>query len=184
MKSRPTDPRRLDVEALARDGGALEGEWPLAQLERLADCAHADTPPAAGDRVHWRCRGELRAMRGGEPQVWLHLEAQTALALVCQRCLGPVPTDLRGERSFHFVAGEDAAAALDADAEDDVLALTRALDLLELVEDELLLSLPLVPRHEVCPQPLTTSVADPGAEAVPEHPFAALAALKRQGPPN
>jgi uncharacterized protein len=35
-----------------------------------------------------------------------------------------------------------------------VLALEPALDLKELVEDELLLALPLVPRHEVCPEPL------------------------------
>lgn len=184
MKSRPRDPHRLDVEAAARDGDELQGEWPLAELERLAACAHAEAPPGAGDRVRWHCRGEWRTVRGGAPQVWLHLRAQTALALVCQRCLGPVPTELHGERSFLFVPGEEAAAALDADAEDDVLALTRALDLQELVEDELLLSMPLVPRHEVCPQPLTSSVADPGADAVPEHPFAALAALKRQGPPN
>ena len=78
--------------------------------------------------------------------------------------------------------GEDAAAQLDADSEDDVLALTRALDLHELIEDELLLTLPLVPRHEVCPQPLPmVANADPpsGDEAERPNPFAALQALKR-----
>ena len=61
---------------------------------------------------------------------------------------------LHAERRIFFVDGEDAAAALDAESEDDVLALTPALDLAELVEDELLLALPLVPRHEQCPEPL------------------------------
>ena len=45
-----------------------------------------------------------------------------------------------------FVRGEDAAAELDAESDFDVLTLTRSLDLRELVEDELLLALPLVPR--------------------------------------
>jgi uncharacterized protein len=67
-----------------------------------------------------------------------------------------------------------------------VLALTRHLDALELVEDELLLSLPLVPRHEVCPQPLPVTTAElpedeDGDEERP-NPFAALAALKGRGP--
>lgn len=184
MKSRPFDPRRLDVEAFARDGATSEGEWPLASLERLAACAHADVPPAATDGIRWRCRGERRAVRGGPPQVWLHVEASAGLALVCQRCLAPVRYEVDAQRSFLFVPNEDAAAALDADCEDDVLALTRALDLQELVEDELLLSLPLVPRHEACPEPLAASTADPGADEPPAHPFAALAALKRKGEPN
>ncbi len=59
-----------------------------------------------------------------------------------------------------FVAGgEEAAAALDAESDDDVLALESSLDLHALVEDELLLALPLVPRHDECPEPLP--VRDP-----------------------
>ena len=126
---------------------------------------------------------ESRPVRGGPPQTWLHLHAQASLALVCQRCLGPVETPLMAQRSFLFVAGEETAAQLDADSEDDVLALTRSLDLQELVEDELLLALPLVPRHELCPQPLPMEHGDAPDEERP-NPFAALAALKRGGPPN
>jgi hypothetical protein len=84
-----------------------------------------------------------------------------------------------------FVAGEDAAAALDAESEDDVLALTPALDLRQLIEDELLLALPIVPRHDHCPEPLPRAFADPqGAASPAENPFAALAALKRDPRPN
>jgi len=183
MKSRPADPRRLDVEAFAKDAGELEGEWPLASLDRLAGSAHPDAKPAESDLAHWHARGESRPVRGGAPQTWLHLRADARLALVCQRCLAPVEAQVHAERSFQFVSGEDAAAQLDADSEDDVLALTRSLDLRELVEDELLLALPLVPRHEVCPQPLPMAhgAAEEEARA---NPFAALAALKRSGPPN
>ena len=92
---------------------------------------------------------------------------------------------LEAERRIYFVEGEDAAAALDAENEDDVLALTPTLDLQALVEDELLLALPLVPRHEVCPEPLPRALVedDPAREAA-DHPFAALAALKQGSRPN
>ncbi|MDQ2927379.1 MAG: YceD family protein, partial [Pseudomonadota bacterium] len=78
-----------------------------------------------------------------------------------------------------FVEGEDAAAALDAESEDDVLALAPAIDLQSLIEDELLLALPLIPRHDVCPEPLVQAVGGDVKPSPEEHPFAALAALKR-----
>ena len=184
MAAREFDPFRLDVEAFAKEGASLEGRWPLAQLDRLAESALSDpesgVDPLAGREVAWRVRGELRPLRGGDSQIWLHVNAQIELPLECQRCLKPVPVAVETERSFLFVRGEDAAAQLDADSEDDVLALSRALDLRELIEDELLLALPLVPRHDVCQSPLPMSAADEGAagDELP-HPFAGLAALKR-----
>jgi uncharacterized protein len=88
---------------------------------------------------------------------------------------------LEVDRSLRFVADEASAAELDAEVEEDVLALTHTLDLKTLVEDELLLVLPVVPRHETCPEPLPV----PGAETAGEpearqNPFAALQALKRE----
>lgn len=184
MAVREFDPFRLDVEAFAKEGATLAGRWPLAQLDRLAESALAEpdsgVDAAAGREATWQVRGELRALRGGDSQIWLHLNAHTELPLECQRCLKPVVTAVDTERSFLFVRGEDAAAQLDADSEDDVLALTRALDLRELIEDELLLALPLVPRHDVCLSPLPVSAADGDvAEEAPPHPFAGLAVLKR-----
>jgi uncharacterized protein len=184
MRTRPVDPRRLDVEAFAKEGGELAGEWPLKSLDRLADAAHPDAKPGEGDVAAWQAEGEGRPVRGGAPQVWLHLRAQARLSLVCQRCLAPVETALDTRRSLLFVPGEDAAAQLDADSEDDVLALTRALDLRDLVEDELLLALPLVPRHEVCPEPLSLAQDEAAPQEEQPNPFAALAALKRGGAPN
>jgi uncharacterized protein len=181
MSARARDPSRLDVEPFAKEGGELQGQWPLRQLRRLAETAHAEARPVESDVVAWQVRGELRPVRGAASQPWLHLSAQTALNLECQRCLQPMAVPLEVSRSFRFVHGEAAAAELDADSEDDVLALTRALDLRELVEDELLLSLPLVPRHEACapPVPLADSKPEPAEER--PNPFAALAALKRPG---
>jgi len=177
MTSRDFDPFRLDVAAFAKHSGQLEGAWPLTPFDRLTEAAAADEPACGPSEVSWSVRGEHRVLRGGDVQVWLHLNAATALPLECQRCLKPVDVPLRAERSFLFVHGEDAAT------QDDVLALTRALDLRELIEDELLLALPLVPRHEVCPVPLRIEHDEPESDDKP-HPFAGLAALKRPGPLN
>ena len=183
MTSRDFDPFRLDVAAFANEAAQLEGRWPLAQFDRLTEAAVVDALVPDGGLVAWRARGERRVLRGGDAQTWLHLNAATGLPLECQRCLTPVAVDLKVERSFLFVHGEDAAAQLDADSEDDVLPLTRALDLRELIEDELLLAMPLVPRHEVCPVPLKLATGEDVVDDKP-NPFAALAALKRPGPLN
>lgn len=181
MKPRVFDPLGLDVQAVAKQGAELAGEWPLTELARLHDSAHPDVPPSAADTVEWRVRGEQRMMSGAQPQVWLHLQARAAMSVQCQRCLKALPVALAVDRDFRFVAGEDEAAALDEQLEEDVLELTRSLDLRQLVEDELLLALPLVPRHEACPTPLPLLDDEPLADEVRDNPFAALSALKSAG---
>jgi uncharacterized protein len=181
MKPREQDPLRLDVAALAAGAELLQGQWPLAELPRLAD-AQACPPGADAGVVRWRARGELRQRPGSAAQPWLHLELDTAAWLTCQRCLQPMAVTLALTPVLRFVPGEAQAEAEDADSEEDVLALPRQLDLRELAEDELLLALPLVPRHASCPQPLPLPPSEPEApagEAEADNPFAALARLKR-----
>lgn len=176
------NPRRCDLRTLARLGQQLQGETTLPELPRLAASVEA-----AGQAlpVAWQARGEERTPLGGEPQTWLHLQANAEVQLICQRCLQPMPVPLQVQRSFLFVRDEATAEQLDEEMEDDVLVLPRQLDLLELLEDELILALPIVPRHERCPQPLPVAAEPPLADEEPEpHPFAALAALKKGGRPN
>jgi uncharacterized protein len=173
MKPRLHDPLRLDVAAAAADRAALSGRWPLAALQRLHGAGDGEL------EVAWSARFEQRPLSGGAAEARLRLEAHARVARECQRCLQPVLLSVDVERTFRFAATEEEAAALDADSEDDVLALSRRFDLQALVEDELLLALPLVPRHECCPQPLPTPQAP--AAAATERPFAALAALKKGG---
>ena len=171
MRSSRHDPLRLDVAAFAADGKALEGDWPGATLQRLASL---QVPPQdlGQAAVHWRVQGERRAKAGSPAELWLTLSVQAPVWLTCQRCLQPMAVDLALERRLRFVHGESQAEALDAESDDDVLALPRWLDLRELVEDELLLGLPLVPRHETCPQPLPVPIhlEDDSDEAVGQRP--------------
>lgn len=170
--------RRLDVRRFAEEGATLSGQEPVQKHERLM----AETQGrGAGAAVGWSATGEMRNPGHVHPEIWLHLRAQTVLPLTCQRCLGPVDTTFAVERSFRFVPDEEMAAAQDEQSEEDVLALSRSFDLVELVEDELLMEMPLAPRHEVCPDPVRLSAADPDFEDSPtprENPFALLGKLK------
>ncbi|HSB23673.1 MAG TPA: DUF177 domain-containing protein [Burkholderiaceae bacterium] len=173
MGARSFDPTRLDVAVLAAEGATLEGRLAAADLPRW----HAMQSPPAGvalEPVHWQVRGELRRAIGG-PQMWLHLHADAVAWPTCQRCLQPFSEALVVDRALHFVDDEAQAEALDAESEDDVLALTPALDLPALLEDELVLAWPIVPRHTQCSAPQHR--AGEAASAEPG-PFASLAALK------
>jgi uncharacterized protein len=169
------DPRHLDLVRFASAGAALSGQWPAASLDRLA----IDAPPSGDGQVLWSARGESRAVAGSPPEVWLHVQANTVVQLVCQRCLQALHQPLAAQRSIRWVADEAEAERLDELCEDDVLALPSQgrLDLKDLVEDELILSLPLVPRHGVCPDPLPLPEDDLQDEP-PANPFSVLAGLK------
>lgn len=173
---------RLDVATLARTNGVFQGgdasgaegdEW-AARMNRLATEACV---PGGLSGVHWQLHAELRDDAAGLPQPWLHVDAGAQLTLVCQRCLEPVDAPLLVNRWFRFVADEDTASAEDDVSDEDVLVLEPRFDAATLIEDELIMAIPLVPMHVECPVPVPMSVVDPGfveAETTRPHPFAGL----------
>jgi len=169
-------PHRLDVLAWVASGQHLQGQSALADWPRLRAESSAAPPPDAS--VQWRLQGGHARLPDGSERPVLDLQAHATLVQVCQRCLQDTPVPLAVQRRFVFVTDEASAQALDDDLEDDVLVIGHDFDALALVEDELIMAIPLVPRHTVCPQALPTVAADPGADTPVEHPFAALAALK------
>lgn len=176
------NPRRLDVAGLARSGAELTAKTPLEQFDRLV----LERAPAAmsscDEGVSWRVWAEYRSVLGGADQLWLRLQAAHRLPQVCQRCLLVSETLLDVDQWFRFVADEATAEQEDEGSEEDVLVLSPDFDLLALLEDELLMALPLVPKHDRCPVEVKTEVVDTefqAAEAEKPHPFAALAALKQ-----
>lgn len=176
------NPSRLDVRAFALAGQSLEVVTEMVALERLSAETVADGDAAAP--VRWQCRGEMRPDARGKSVPWLHLQAEAAVSLTCQRCLGPVSENLEVDRWFRFVADEATAELEDEDSEEDVLALEPRPNILGLVEDELLMALPLVPLHETCPVPVPMQageLADMGESEQPlrKNAFEALAQLKK-----
>ncbi len=178
-------PERLDVAGLALVNGHLHGSDLLQKYKRLMQEASGDTAYLGEKiKVEWQAQGDQGEQvegSGAAPQVWLHLQAKTSLPQTCQRCLADVELALEVDRSYRFVADEATAEAQDDASEEDVLALSREFNLTELIEDELLMALPLVPRHEVCPVPPKMAVADDDFESVNDtkpNPFAVLGSLK------
>ena len=169
---------RLDVRAFALASGQVAGTMPLGAFERIMqDCL----PSGAEREVQWQARGESRSGDGGQAQYWLHLDAVAMVPLTCQRCLAPVETPLVVDRWFRFVADEATAAAQDDACEEDLLVMAGEFSLPALVEDELVLELPLIARHAQCPVQPKLQAADPGfaeSSQAREKPFAALAGLK------
>ena len=172
---------RLDVQAFAQAGIPLLASTLLQNMKRLAQEAQALQPDST---VNWEARAELRPGTAAEADVWLHLVARTSLPLTCQRCMGTVDTPLDVNQWYRFVATEDIAMAEDDQSEEDLLVMAPQFDLIAVLEDELLMALPLVPMHDECPVPAVMQAGE-DALAAPAgdkpNPFAMLAQLKKKG---
>lgn len=94
-----------------------------------------------------------RVDKSGKPT--LHLEVHGALKLTCQRCLDSFEYPLDVAADFVIVTSEDAIPSPDSDEYDDevdYLVAETHMPVIDLVEDEILLALPLAPKHaeEAC----------------------------------
>lgn len=187
--SKEYDVNHLDIAAFTKAGQQLQGQTALSAFTRLLPELPAGSD-AAAITVTWQAMGEFVPETGGAGQNWLYLQLHTQLPLTCQRCLQPVAVDMDVQRDFRFVRDEATAEAQDDECEEDLLVMSRSFDLHTLMEDELLMALPLVPRHEHCPQPLDfdgteAAPAQSGAEAVQKpNPFAVLAELRAKAEPS
>lgn len=162
----------IDSLEFAQNGRRLDGEVPVSRFARLADLL-ADNAGSLRVTVAGELDGE------GNPRLRLKLDG--SLKVRCQRCLEPlswaVAVDsvlMLGDETevLPELAGEDGEEELDASAPDVIVA-EREQAVLPLLEDELLLSLPIAPRHEHCEPP------SGGAKDRAASPFAVLAQLKK-----
>lgn len=167
----------IDTQSLGRGPQHLAGQAAVADLSRLV----SDLPEQGDLNVDWSMTG--RADSSGRR--FVHVQAQGAVVLQCQRCMKPFvwPIDISNE--VEVVATEAELELDDDDVEGpDRIFCEGRLDALGLVEDELILSVPYVPRHDVCPgsQPVALD-AEPAPEDEPapkrESPFAVLGSLKK-----
>ena len=110
-------------------------------------------------------------------QATLELAIDAQVELVCQRCLQPFKLPLAIHNRLRLLDAEPGWSVEEAEraghGEDEIVA-DSALDLRALVEDELLLALPLSPRHESC------EFAGGSNETRRESPFGVLAQLRKR----
>ena len=149
----------------------------LSKFERLAQESKG---LGLENTVDWSVRLGPRVDASGHSDIWLQLQVRTRLSQTCQRCLEPVDVAVEVDRDFRFVDSEDTALAQDEQCEEDLLVVSRAFDLTGLIEDEVLMALPLIARHEVCPVSVKLQVVDAEFDAPADkpNPFASLAQLK------
>ena len=152
----------IDGLQFARSASEMAGEIKGARLKRLVDM-HCLTPG-----IRFRVCGGMN--EHGKPGLSIFLKGE--LQLTCQRCLQPLLYPLELESRLELSGSIEEIEAADDDV-DRVLA-TRAMDVAELVEDETILALPMIPRHEQC-----EAAPELAAQTAKKSPFDALAALKR-----
>jgi uncharacterized protein len=132
----------IDGLEFARTGSKLQGAWPVADFPRLRDALRAD-----GGALRYELEGLPEAQ--GRPALRLRLEG--TLQLTCQRCLGALEFPLGIEVTLQLAASqaEMDAEPLEAEGPERIVA-GREMPVHDLIEDELLLALPIAPRHERC----------------------------------
>ncbi|HYM48762.1 MAG TPA: YceD family protein [Burkholderiaceae bacterium] len=158
----------IDSFEIARSRQRIEGEVAVARLPRLVEFL-----AAADGALRYRIDGVIDDQ--GHPAADLHLTGR--LRLICQRCNAPFDFELDRTTRFRFVASEEELNVLPIeDDEIDAVVGSRTMNVHDWIEDEAILSLPLVPRHDECSPPLIVG-SDPDSVAAP-NPFAVLAGLR------
>jgi uncharacterized protein len=166
-------PPHIDPRKLADRAATLEGEWPLVQFPRLCEQLVSDAGSVHARFEFGRDEQGLIVIRGA-----LEVEVQ----MVCQRCLEPATLPVHSE--FVYAVLREGASQDSLPKSYDALEVgEEPLDLIALVEDELLLALPIVPAHDpdACQHPAGFAAApEPSVNEVSRsNPFDVLAQLKR-----
>jgi uncharacterized protein len=151
----------IDGFDFAESGKVLQGVSPVRDFPRLRGLLHAD----AGDMEYM-----VSGKRDREGRPALRIELRGTLILSCRRCLEPLdfPVVLDTLLTLSRRESEGDGDPVDSDIERVVAG--REMAVRELLEDELLLSIPLAPCHTAC-------VAEPAGGSERSSPFANLRGL-------
>lgn len=144
--------RELDL--LGQRRSVLHGVIELKRFNRLAGLLEEDIGTV---------QAELRFRRDTGGWLVVELEYESKVRLLCQRCLEPLEYDIKDKVEVALLESESLERHLPDHYESFVLGEDRMMPAM-LIEDELIISLPIVPRHErpeVC-EPPSVSVVQGG----------------------
>ena len=168
----PEDGSRLcNVAALADEARHVELAVPLARLDRIAPQLTSTEGTAEGRVALDRIQGHIVA----------EVPVEAKVGLECQRCLLPVTLQISGSSRVALVESEAAVANVPPELE-TALAPDGRLRLADLLEEELLLALPVAPHHPDGQCPGEGRGTEPEDTAEPtQRPFANLGELLKSG---
>lgn len=139
----------IDGFAFARTAGQLGANYPAVDLARVVGQLVLES----GDAVDVRMSGR----RTPEGDSFLDVQITGLLHLVCQRCLQAMEWPVDIERPLLLVKSETQIPDGNLDDDEiDVIVGGADMSVLHLVEDELILNLPMIPMHEdgICLTPV------------------------------
>lgn len=164
-------PKKIDPRKLAERGVRIEGEVELKRLPRLLSMLVDDQGKVQVDLQFDNDELRIRTIQGN---------AVSTVNMTCQRCLEPV--EIKVEAKFNLAVAPDEERAKTLPRYYDPLIVEgEELELLSMVEEELIITLPIVPFHDDCS--IQTSFGDEAAaeketDLVKTNPFSVLASLK------
>ena len=155
----------IDSLDFARRGGELSGDVPVAELPRMSDIL-ADS--------EGKISYILRGLAGNDEKPQLELVLDGACNLRCQRCLNALSYPIKLVSKLRLVSEGEVDGSDIEDDEVDSIPAEKRLDVLALIEEELLLGMPIAPKHasgecEIAVEGLSRS----------NNPFAVLAGFKK-----
>jgi uncharacterized protein len=164
-------PASFDPFRAAAVAEEMMGEVAAASFQRLADSVRAILDETI--------EVDLRFGTEAGAKATLHGKLRARVELECQRCLEPMAYPLEADIHLAFIRYEAEQEGLPEELE-PLLVEGDGLDLRALVEDELILALPLVPMHpQICRKWQDPEAKTDAAEPEKENPFSVLAKLKQ-----
>jgi len=164
-------PEHIDPFRFAEQSLRLEGVVKIIDMHRLSASLNSTNEPVA-------VKLEFGVDEQGITFVKGHLK--TTLILQCQRCMEPFVYEIISNFVLGVVNSLEEVDSL-PEGYEPALAKDGLLALRELVEDELILNLPIIPRHEPDICKVKLPLADAGWEQEKgENPFHVLASLKHK----
>jgi uncharacterized protein len=162
-------PKQGDPRKFAQQGISLDGFVPVADLPRLAESLQETTGEIQVDLAFGISVEKKKIVTG---------HASAELTLVCQRCLENVKVPVKSDISLGIVWDEEGAEAL-PEYLDPWITSEGVADLYDMIEEEMLLSLPKVAYHEeLCVDRQLFSSGKPVEVKKTKNPFQVLEQLK------
>jgi uncharacterized protein len=162
-------PRQIEHRKLAENRAKLEGSIAIEEFERLAAYL-CDTTGEIMVKLQFR--------KGKGQKTFVTGNCQASVNVQCQACLEPMTVEIGcGVRTFLLDSAEELATLRQSD--DGIVCEGEVVKLVDLLEDDLMVSLPMVPRHDEgdCADPIAYEEDDSDVEDTYK-PFAGLADLK------
>ncbi len=131
-------PERVNPYQLADKKSELDGQIDTQRLKRLEEATEGVIRPAEAQLSFDLDDSGRRVVSG---------QVKGAVSVLCQRCLKPFDYELDGSFKMALVYNDEMAKALPADLDSLLLFPDQPLDVASIVEDELLLSLPMHAVH-------------------------------------